>query len=317
MKFGQYHFECIFKEDALLPEYKGGTFRGSFGHALKQAACPLKKEYCTDCLLISHCIYIIVFEGQKSDKRLGDPSPTPFHPYVIVPTTGSRTHYREGDIFDFRLLLFGQANDYLPYFILAFDSISLIGSGKKRFSKNGPQSHFKVMKVSVNGGEIYTAGTPKKLGGTFTEDVTKILALQSQPCAVAKVRVHIHTPLRLKYENKLIADLPFHILVRAALRRISSLCKIFGDGEPDLDYRGLVARAREVQMMDSSLSWFDWKRYSNRQDRAMLMGGIIGHATYRGELGEFLPLLRFCEKTHLGKQTTFGLGRIEVREESR
>ena len=44
----------------------------------------------------------------------------------------------------------------------------------------------------------------------------------------------------------------------------------------------------------------------------MLMGGMVGNVTYSGDLAEFLPLIRFCEKTHLGKQTSFGLGKIEI-----
>jgi hypothetical protein len=82
--------------------------------------------------------------------------------------------------------------------------------------------------------------------------------------------------------------------------------------EPHLDYKGLVQRANDVKMIDSNLHWFDWKRYSARQDRKILMGGMVGEVTYAGALGEFLPLVEFCEKTHVGKQTAFGLGRIAV-----
>ncbi|MFH1117074.1 MAG: CRISPR system precrRNA processing endoribonuclease RAMP protein Cas6 [Pseudomonadota bacterium] len=42
----------------------------------------------------------------------------------------------------------------------------------------------------------------------------------------------------------------------------------------------------------------------------------MGRVTYEGRLGEFLPLIRFCETVHLGKATTFGLGKIRVVEES-
>jgi Uncharacterized conserved protein (DUF2276). len=45
----------------------------------------------------------------------------------------------------------------------------------------------------------------------------------------------------------------------------------------------------------------------------MLMGGMIGRVSYRGRLGEYLPLLDFCEKVHIGKATTFGLGKIHVQ----
>jgi hypothetical protein len=98
------------------------------------------------------------------------------------------------------------------------------------------------------------------------------------------------------------------------LRRISTLCDYHGNGEPLLDYRGLVAKAKDVDIVTSSLRWVDWKRYSNRQEQAMLMGGMIGSVTYRGKLDEFMPLLRFCEKVHIGKQTSFGLGKFNIAE---
>ena len=104
----------------------------------------------------------------------------------------------------------------------------------------------------------------------------------------------------------------FHVLVRAMLRRISSLLNCYGDGEPPLDYRGLVKRAETIRIIDANLNWFDWKRYSHRQDKSMLMGGMTGSIIYEGKLGEYMPLIEFCEKVHLGKQTSFGLGKIKA-----
>jgi CRISPR/Cas system endoribonuclease Cas6 (RAMP superfamily) len=42
----------------------------------------------------------------------------------------------------------------------------------------------------------------------------------------------------------------------------------------------------------------------------MLMGGITGSITYNGKFENYLPLLDFCSKTHIGKQTAFGLGKF-------
>ncbi len=42
----------------------------------------------------------------------------------------------------------------------------------------------------------------------------------------------------------------------------------------------------------------------------MFMGGIIGSVTYAGDLGKYLPLFEIASKVHIGKQTTFGMGRI-------
>jgi len=46
----------------------------------------------------------------------------------------------------------------------------------------------------------------------------------------------------------------------------------------------------------------------------MFMGGMMGSVTYEGKLNEYLPLLDFCEKVHLGKNTSFGLGKIKVQK---
>ena len=35
---------------------------------------------------------------------------------------------------------------------------------------------------------------------------------------------------------------------------------------------------------------------------------------YEGKIGEFMPLINFCTKTHLGKQTAFGLGLIRAEK---
>jgi CRISPR/Cas system endoribonuclease Cas6 (RAMP superfamily) len=94
------------------------------------------------------------------------------------------------------------------------------------------------------------------------------------------------------------------------LRRCASLLDCYGDGEPALDYRGLVKRAGEVIVVEADLKWFDWKRYSHRQDKSMLMGGMTGSVTYEGNISEFMPLVDFCAEVHVGKQTAFGLGKI-------
>lgn len=73
-----------------------------------------------------------------------------------------------------------------------------------------------------------------------------------------------------------------------------------------------MRRAEKVRIVDADLRWFDWRRYSFRQDKAMLMGGMVGSVTYEGKIGEYMPLIEFCSEVHLGKQTSFGLGKIET-----
>ncbi|MBW2031826.1 MAG: CRISPR system precrRNA processing endoribonuclease RAMP protein Cas6 [Deltaproteobacteria bacterium] len=296
MLFGNYSFFCVLDNEAILPYYKGSTFRGVFGTALKRVVCALRKQECKDCILRQRCLYYQVFETPPSRP----------HPFVIEPPLTTDTHFKEGSPFNFSLLLFGEANKNLPYFVYAFEQMGRIGIGKRVKGKRGL---FIVEKVESEDQLVYDGGK----GNITMKDPAELnlnhVSGKNQP-GITRLKLSIITPLRIKFQNRLIAELPFHVLVRAMLRRVSSLYSAYGQGEPDLDYKGLVHRAKAVRIAESDIGWFDWQRYSGRQDRAMLMGGIVGSITYEGEIGEYLPFLDFCARAHLGKQTTFGLGMI-------
>jgi len=309
MLYGKYLFSSVFEDDAILPPYKGSTFRGVFGIALKKVVCALRKQDCKDCLLREKCVYSFVFETpvirDEGHKRIAAPP----HPYVIEPPDNDRTHFKKEEPFDFALILFGRANEFLPYFVYAFEQMGRLGIGKRI---EGKRARFLLKKVTSNGKLTYSGETGKITTDKLVEDLQIEDFMTDDLANAHRIDISLKTPLRLKFQNRLEAGLPFHILIRAMLRRASSLQNYYGNGEPPLDYRGIVDRAKAVETADSSLRWFDWERYSNKQDQSMLMGGIIGEVSYSGDLTEFLPLVRFCEKVHIGKRTSFGLGKIEI-----
>jgi len=311
VKFGCYEFTCIFKKDAILPPYKGSTLRGTFGHALKRVVCALKQSSCEKCLLAGQCVYPSIFEirpvsGEGNARNRIAAAP---HPYIIEPPDDPKTRYRATESLTFGLILLGRANDCLAYFIYAFDQIGEAGIGKKI---DGHAGSFILERVTADGKTIYTKKDGKIDRLRPPDDLT------APDCSSVtnddmEIEVDLVTPLRVKYQNILHADLPFHVLTRAMLRRASTLFAAHGGGEPPLDYRGLVSRAAHVEVSRNNIAWHEWRRYSNRQEQDMLMGGMTGSVRYRGKLAEYLPLLNFCEKVHVGKATTFGLGKIRVR----
>jgi hypothetical protein len=310
MLLGEYQFRAIFADEARLPAFKGSTFRGVFGRALKAVVCALKRQECPDCLLRQQCVYTRVFQHVAAPGEEGRPSPP--HPFVISPPLTSRTIFAQGEPFDFTLLLFGEANQYLPYFVYAFEQMGQIGLGR---GQEGRRAGFNLVEVRSSAGVIYRGEDRCLTGGKESLRELTVTPSCTAPGATTRLTVTLLTPLRLKFDNRLHAELPFHVLIRAALRRVSSLFTQFGAGEPRLDYKGLVARAQAVRTTASTICWFDWQRYSHRQDQAMLLGGMVGEATYEGEVGEFMPLLRLVEIVHLGKATTFGLGKVKVSGE--
>ncbi len=309
LDYGRYRLTSVMKDQAQLPPYKGSTFRGAFGGALKKVVCAVRKQECDECLLRGRCVYARTFEcfsaAHTSNQTTKPHAPHPPHPYIIEPPLDEKMDYAAGDSFDFDLILLGEFNDYLPYYIYAFEQMGQQGIGKH---SNGQRARFELLTVASAGHELYSH-TQRQLQVDIPPE-----RLQFTPytqAAQGMLQLDCVTPLRLKSNNKFSSSITFEILVRAMLRRISSTFNCYGDGEPDINYRGLVAAARKISVHDDQLHWQDWKRYSNRQEQTMLMGGHVGTITFQGEFSQYLPLLELAQKLHIGKQTAFGLGKIK------
>ncbi|MDD3581799.1 MAG: CRISPR-associated protein Cas6, partial [Desulfobacca sp.] len=156
MLYGKYRFHSILDSDAILPPYKGSTFRGVFGVALKKVVCVLQNQECQDCLLRDHCVYFQVFETPRAPgpDAAAVKKPSPPHPFVIEPPLSVETHLHRGQSFDFGLILFGPANEQLPYFVYAFEQMGRIGIGQKI---NGQRGQFRLITISSDDIVIYHA----------------------------------------------------------------------------------------------------------------------------------------------------------------
>jgi hypothetical protein len=232
----------------------------------------------------------------------------PPHPFVIQPPETLKREFAKGEELDCNLILFGSVNENIPYFIYAFEQSGIIGIGKK---VNGRRSNFRLNKVYADS-QIVFSGTDEWIALQNPSEFLNIRDEIHSSDLVFRIKVTLETPLRLKFQNRIKADLPFHVLIRAALRRTSSLFACYAGTEPDIDYKGLLERAAEIQTIDNQLDWYNWERYSNRQKQRMPLGGMIGSISYKGKLSEYLALLDVCSKLNLGKNTSFGLGKIGI-----
>jgi len=308
--FGKYRFSSCFQNQALLPPYKGSTFRGVFGHALKKIICTFTTHSCDQCLLVQQCVYIKIFEPRRlkipemSSIKQMTSMPSPF---VIEPPLTSKTQYQKNDPFDFDLLLFGKINELFPYFIYAFDQMGSIGVGKYI---NDQRGQFKLNRVSFQDSIIYQSTEERLRDINATETLNLEPDLEHRHKTFS-LKLTLETPLRFKIDRHLSTTLTFEQLVRVMLRRVSFLLTCYGSGNPNLDYQQIIQKAQSVKTTENQLRWKNWRRYSARQDRKMDMGGLIGSITYEGELAEFMPFIKFCSRVHLGKQTVFGLGKIK------
>ena len=287
--------------DAIsLPPYKGSALRGGFGHSFRKVACAIKRKDCDDCLLKHRCAYSYIFETPPpADSDLMRKYPRVPHPFVIEPPLEEKSKYEPGERLDFGLVLIGRAREYLPYFVYAFDELGNMGIGRGK-------GRYRLEKITCSGAVIYMA--KDKVLGACT-DVARFTRSDSP---VPRLGIRFLTPTRIKFEERLAAEPEFHILIRNLLRRISSLSYFHCGKQLDLDFNGVIDRAGKVRQVRSAVEWVDWERYSSRQDTRMKLGGFVGEVEYEGDLQEFVPLLKAGEAVHIGKATSFGLGKYQI-----
>ena len=314
MLIGTYRFDCLLTTPALVSAFKGSMLRGAFGHAFKKVSCALRRQDCETCLLTETCPYSFIFENHSTAPI--DPSSGRVrvsarpHPYAFQPPPETNLMYQPGELFSFGISLFGKANDYLPHIVYAVEMMGENGIGRRNGADRG---QFVLQKISTDNQPVYSCQS-KVLNRS--QPLTRLSLEPNSPFSqddVSNLAITFLTPLRLKHQNQFQDTLPFHLLIRTALRRVATLEQYYADGEPALDYRGMTRRAERIDTVTSDCQWVDLERYSSRQKSAMFLGGLVGTIQYSGDLNEFMPMLRYCQKTHLGKQTTFGLGQIALQ----
>jgi len=95
----------------------------------------------------------------------------------------------------------------------------------------------------------------------------------------------------------------------ALARRTQLLCDVhLGAAAPQLDFAALSTQAAAINLQGEGLRWFDWGRYSQRQQQEMQLGGLLGSVHLQGDLAPFVQLLHQGQWLHVGKNATMGLG---------
>lgn len=112
------------------------------------------------------------------------------------------------------------------------------------------------------------------------------------------------------YERITGQELDLRDLLRAAHNRIAFLGRIHA---PLKAYGHSTRMDVPVLPSDHDIRFVRWRRWSERQERAVPLAGFMGHATYHCDLPlETKCQLVLCKWTGIGKSTTRGLGRMKV-----
>jgi hypothetical protein len=266
---------------------------------------------CKGCSERDRCAYSYVFETpvppESEVLRSHEAVPRPF---VFEPPLDGKTEYRVGDELDFGLVLIGRGIDYLPYFILAFRALGEVGLGRRR-------GRFRLGQVwaqdPLGPWETLTYDGPSDAlrNVHMTADITEIERVAAA-LPDDELGVDFLTPTSLKHSGRIAREPAFHVLIRAVLRRVSSLYYFHCGERWEADYRELVELAETVRTLEAETYWEHWQRYSSKQGRRIGMGGVIGRMRYAGAVDRFRSLLVLGSVVHVGKGCVFGNGKYSV-----
>ncbi|MDZ7262359.1 MAG: CRISPR system precrRNA processing endoribonuclease RAMP protein Cas6, partial [candidate division KSB1 bacterium] len=341
-------FHLVAKKDYMLPSWKGSLLRGAFGHALHRSVCTMKKEQiCQNCLLRTQCAYTRLFETfipEPAPRFLEGQISSP-RPFIFEPHDKNRS-YQAGDTLWFDLILIGQATDFLPYVVFSIFQMAQTGLGVRRhpflleaaycyqpvdpsviLSGAPPPNHtihehsdsvqknnfFELLERSIS-------KPPNHHWYLLYDGSTQRIVSTPRPVELANTSLHTTasssltlkflTPTRIIHRSELTMDFTFRMLVFKMLRRVLELTYFYmPNAEINWEFHDLLVAADDITITQRNLRWEDWERYSNRQKSKMKLGGFVGDILLEGDLSPFMELLSYSEILHVGKGTTFGLGR--------
>jgi CRISPR-associated endoribonuclease Cas6 len=307
--FYVYRFNLIALEQIELTRFnKGITLRGAFGTVFRSIVCHHRNSQCSSCKLNFSCPYSFIFSPIVSPEakrlRLNHDIPRSF---VFKPPQDDKQIYEAGDRFSFEFVVVGNAQKYLPYFIVTFDELGRQGIGVRR-------GRYRIEKIeALDEGLVWEPVLVRDAWAMPLPErpLTISDVFDNTTSSFNKIQVKFLTPVLLKNNGKW--SKPYFSPMAKRLRdRISALSYFYCDKIPEMDFQEFGRKADEVTTIKDELRWIEEKRFSKHRDMTQLLKGYIGEIIFEGNITPFLPLLRMGEFLHVGKATAFGQGWYEL-----
>lgn len=303
-----FNLRCL--DGISLPRFAPATIRGAFGTRLKQAACTQMRQggICKTCMLKNVCIYSYIFENYFQTEGKNMDMAEPPHPYLLMAQFNQTpVTYPKGSSIQWQMNLFGnRIPEVLPYIVLTAERMGQAGLGRDR----GKFHIDSIIGINNDDATIIYHHSTKNLKMPLP---VMNCDISNNPNAVAeKIRIGFLTPLRLQRKGEFVEDISFDDIVVNILRRYSLLVKYYQPNSPEVKIdKQSLEKAAKIKTIESNLTWQSYSRYSARQKRHMVFGGLVGETVVAGDLGQYIPLLNIGRLINIGKNTSFGFGNYD------
>ncbi len=317
MKLTTYHF--LFTATVVTPleldEHSGSALRGNLFEAVWKRFCTNKEErFCANCPLHEVCPVSALVAPLREENPRGRDIP---RPYIILPPLDQARLYAPGETISFGITLFGSIIELFPYLMLSIGPLEAAGLGKK---VRGQRGTFRIKHIEAYhpfSGErqfIYTQGKPQVKNSTFAVTLADV-QVRAEQISTEKLTLTFLTPLRLMDQERRVQRLTFRPFFQRIMERVIALEQAYGSGEKlwsnqqRLDW---LEQAETITCLEDTTHWEEVDSYSNRTRQQSPIGGLIGSATFAGNLAPFREILTWGELTHVGKNSVKGNGWYKI-----
>jgi len=271
-----YKIDVMVESNEKPPFFTGSMLRGALGLSLKRTVCINPTYQCEGCFSAKECLYHQFYE----EKNV-------FHKFRLDIKLQPKN-------FDYSVYLFDDATEALPYMLSAIKKAAEDqGYGRER-------TRMKIRQISVGDHIVYD-------GTEFKSLESVVPSTLRSPKYSKDLVVEFKTPLRIKQNNQFAKkEIALHTIILNIHNRYRQLK---GDPPKRMDYRV------EGEIIKSTLKFVEMKRYSNRQQQGMNIGGLKGNLHIKGLDPKSYEYLKIGEIIGVGKQTVFGLGAYTIKEQ--
>lgn len=283
-----------------LPYYLGSAWRGLIGWELRRLICPFQElPSCQPCLIKDPCPYFMLFEKGTGHQGIKDAP----RGYILYPPPKNNNSQEELEI-----TLIGECTKLLPVIVAAIEEGQSVGLGATRST------------YTIRGlWEKLPGGRQQALSNNSAAiiDVIGPFPLKewiSKAPQTVDPQVFFLTPIRLRKQGKYLEKMDWPFFFTTIACRLEALNCLFHTGEPlgRETFMKLQTRFELADQTSAALQWADYARFSNKQQRKVMMGGLIGTACRCTPSDGLEPWWQAVSLLHAGKGASMGLGRVEM-----
>ena len=277
--------------------FLGSRWRSILITAVKKAVCfNTRLDDCSKCIAYKTCAYPYYFSSETkiNNKTIKKPNP-----YIIQTDSCEIKHYYSGMKIEVSLVLLDKAVNYINLLIHNLKYIR-IGSCEKKYN-------LKLQEVSK-----YNNFNENKIIWSNNEfaDVDDIKFEACKKYQLGKYKLSFYSPLRILQKGKFITEITSELFINLIKRKLKSYKSFYNIPITNDEIDSF--NHSDIIICSNSLYKYDWYRYSSRQEKTMMLDGVLGDIEINILNSELTKALYFCSLLGLGKGSSLGLGQFKL-----